>query len=823
MTTRRWLMIALAGVAVLLIVGRNLAGVYADYLWYDALGAGALWRARMGAVAILRVGSGTIAGLFAFANLYAVRQSVVSLVFPRRLANLEIGEEVPGRYLVAVAALLAVILGALLAMSSDDWMSVVLSRSSRPFNEADPYFGQDLGFFVYWLPLESSLWMWAFYVVIVVAISVILLYALTPSLKWQRGGLYASTYVKRHVTVLIGVLLLLLAWSFRLDMYSLLIDGGGAEGAFSWADHRIGVPGDLLLALLTLGAALIVVWSGFVGQLKLAAVSVLTIVGLSVVVREVAPLVASRMGTDGQRTSREQPYLATRATYTRRAFAVDLIPRAESSAAFASLSAALPGLPLWDPPALVRATNSGRGASDPAPLVGWRATPTALTADVIESAGPGASIHTPWTAVRVVASDADERGAPLRADVPANAIGDDIPVDAPLIYPAAPQITVIADSLNHVSGTPLESFAARLSTAWSLQNLNLLSGELPQPHPTLISHRDVRDRLDMFAPFFAQGRSVDPILVGDTLYWSVDLYSVSDSYPLSRHVVIIGSERSYLHHAAVGIVQASTGEVMIVPDSTLDPIAASWRNRLPSLFTTWSALPAGIRPRLLPPVDAIVAQANAFGRFGQRGQSDVARHVPVLDGADSALATGILPMILPNQALGITVPLVDESERLRGLIIGTGGSAPSTRWYPLAQPGLRWNTVLDRLRSVDSATAATRDGPLAHGRVRAVAVRGGVAFAQPSYRWRSGSIPTLSRVALLAGDSVRSAAPPLGVVTPTAGSLPVATGDFRSSVTALYGAMRDALRRGDLVAFGRAFDALGRTLSQQGDRGARPR
>ena len=49
MTTRRWLMVALGAAAVLLVVGRAVAGVYADYLWYDALGATALWRARLGA------------------------------------------------------------------------------------------------------------------------------------------------------------------------------------------------------------------------------------------------------------------------------------------------------------------------------------------------------------------------------------------------------------------------------------------------------------------------------------------------------------------------------------------------------------------------------------------------------------------------------------------------------------------------------------------------------------------------------------------------------------------------------------------------------
>ena len=62
MTKRRWLMLALAAAAILLIAGRALAGIYADYLWYDSQGAVALWRTRLVAVATLRGGLQTWRG-----------------------------------------------------------------------------------------------------------------------------------------------------------------------------------------------------------------------------------------------------------------------------------------------------------------------------------------------------------------------------------------------------------------------------------------------------------------------------------------------------------------------------------------------------------------------------------------------------------------------------------------------------------------------------------------------------------------------------------------------------------------------------------------
>jgi len=814
MTPRRWLMAAVGTVALLLIVGRSLAGVYSDYLWYDSLGAVAVWRTRLWAVVWLRVGSALVAGAFAFVNLYAVRQSVVSLVFPRRLANLEIGEEVPGRYLMGAAIGLSVVVGVLLAVPQDDWTTAVLAVSKAMFFVTDPYNVADLGFYVYWLPFESALWMWSFLSVAVVAATVILLYALTPSLKWQRGTLFASTYVRRHLTVLVGVLLLLLAWSFRLDMYALLIDGSGAEGAFSYVDHKVGMPGDFILSLATLGAALIVLWAGAVGQFRLAGICVLTVVVFSLIVREVAPFVVQHTGTDAERVTRERPYNATRAGYTRHAFAVDAVAHVDSSIGYTSLAAALPWVPVWDPPALARAIDAGRAGDDMSVRTGWRSSPLGLIADVVDPPPPGASTRAPWTVARLLASATDERGAPFRAAGAGASATDDAPLDAPLVYPGASRFTIIPDSLNHSSGTPLESIVSRLANAWSLQNFRMLSGDLPQPKPTLIAHRDIRERIERLTPFFAQGRRIEPLLVGDSLYWSVDLYSTSSMYPISRHSMLAGEERSYVQHAAVAIIQAATGDISVVPDSVLDPIATTWVRRLPSIFGTWNALPPALRNLLPPPIDGLYAQANAFGRYGSLTDNDPPRRVPTLDGADTSLATDDLPIVLPgNQTTAIALPLVDETDRLRGLLIGTGGASRRTLWYPLAAPGQRWSAVLERLRSVDSTGGPVRDGPFARGRVRPIPVRSGIAFLQPTYRWRPQSSPALNRVALMVGDTTRSVMPSAGPAARPVEAPPV--GDPKATPASLYAAMRDALRRGDWVAFGRAFDALGRALEQR--------
>ena len=247
-----------------------------------------------------------------------------------------------------------------------------------------------------------------------------------------------------------------------------------------------------------------------------------------------------------------------------------------------------------------------------------------------------------------------------------------------------------------------------------------------------------------------------------------------------------------------------------MPDSVTDHVATTWKQLLQSIFGTWNTLPPTIPTLLPPPIDGVNAQAWAFGRFGTLVDPGPQRHVPT-DGGDTSLVTDPLPIVLPGTlTTALALPLVSEDDQLRGLFIGTGGTARKTMWYPLSAPGPRWSAILDRLRSVDSAGTVAREGPLVAGRVRSVPVHSGIAFLQPRYRRPPNTPPALYRVALL-DDSAKSIAP--NVAAPShPPEVPPTPRDLRATVAKLYAQMREALKRGDWVAFGKAFDALGRAL-----------
>jgi len=503
---RRRLLIGVVIAAALLVGGRALSLIYADYAWYGAMGAGPLWSERAGDVLLIYGLGWVVAALFSFLNLSGLGRSIGSLTLPRRLANVEFGEAVPRKYLDRFAFILSVAIAAILTPALPSWTLLALARLQVTFRESDPYFSHDLAFYTTWLPFEKALYSWAMLLVVSVSVLVVLLYSLTPGLHWERAGLRMSAHVRRHLSVLAALLLLITMWSYRLESYDLLIRGSGEEGVFSYVDHQWLLPGLLLLSITTAAAAITVFLSGWTGQIRTGFIAVTGIVVLSVTVQEFVPLIVRRFTPQTIQVSRERPYIATRVDFTRRAYALNT-------------------------------------SSDDV----LRKTAVSAALDSVSSSAAGQQL--------------------LRQDS--------------LAYPGARGLVVVSDPQLDVAAPPLGDGLSRLGYAWAYQSFDLLSDSIPR-RARLITVRDVRTRVHQMAPIFAQGSMVEAMFHADTLYWKLELYSASSNYPLSRHFVLAGEDRSYFRHAGTALVNARTARVVIAADPAPDPITQAWTTAFPN-------------------------------------------------------------------------------------------------------------------------------------------------------------------------------------------------------------------------------------------------
>mgnify|MGYP001557572120 FL=1 len=506
MTRGQRLSAALALAAAILLAGRAAAIVYSDQEWFANLGALSVWNAQVSNLLWL-YGAAVVIGIaFTWINVSAVRRSVVALIVPKRLANVEFGEEVPSARLRALTAAVRLGITAASLVALPSWTTLALWRSNVTFAETDPYFTLDLSHFVTWLPLEIGAYQWCLALFAMTAILVVALYALTPSLSWDSRGLHVTPYARRHITVLGAILLLFAAWGFRLDAFRELIQGSGVDGLLTRTDHVWLIPSDLALSLVTLGAAVVLLVAGWMGQTITAFASVTVIIIGTVAAQLVGPWISARIAASPANAVAERPYLETRAEFNARAFPRDPIPPSVKYLADSALLA-----------------NAGQ----------------------VQIRGALADVAFP-----------NARGAAVVRDVPR---------------------LIVAPRLG--------SGFARLMHAWSEQNPRMMSGTIPSS-AAFIRERDVRSRVAALAPVFTLSGSIGAIPTSRGVLWVVDLYTTSETYPLSAPHQLYNSRLTYRHHAATAYVSGGTAATIIVPDSALDPVARAWFSAHPGRYIT---------------------------------------------------------------------------------------------------------------------------------------------------------------------------------------------------------------------------------------------
>ncbi|MFI5245268.1 MAG: UPF0182 family protein [Gemmatimonadales bacterium] len=813
MKRRSWVLVSLAGLALLMLAGRLVAGIYAEWSWYAAAGALPLYRTKLAYQSGLLGGTAIAGFVLALANLYAVRSSIVSLVLPRRLGGMEFGEAVPGRRLTAVVFAISAVLAILLSLQQDDWTILALARAGLPFRESDPYAERDIGYYMYRLPFEQSLFVWAVGALATVGLVVVFLYALTPSLRLTRGKLYVSTYVRRHFAALTALAVLLVSWNYRLDSLSILANGSGAFGAFSAFDYRIAVPLLTALTFGTLVAAPMVLWSGWhgFGRITLGILALLVIAGPGA--RAALPALARWSTTDADARARETPYLRTRTLFTRRAFGLETIVDADSQrGSLVPGDAMSRGVSSWDPAALVRTTSFDRRGSSVGAF-SWEPGPGGLTA-VIATRTPVGGDHGAWMLTSTDATSADERGRalPRLTDFNATAEGG---MPAVVVEPDAAGATVVADSAGRLVAPPFVTRWERLAHAWHLQSPRLMATDVPGPRPRIVFHRDVRERVEALAPFFTIGPTLLTAVRGDSLYWVADLFVTSDDYPLSEAVMFAGSPRHYVHKAATAFVQAQTGRVLIVADAHPDAVTQSWMRKFPWLFVPRAELSAALDSLRPPSVDWATVQAGALARTGFPRDSIVPRSLAPNDDAAADVAGESPTFFAPlgeRGPLAWSLGVVDARNRVIGALVALGGASPRTEWHR-TPPSQRWSALLERLQhAADSAGFGHQRRFARRGRVQLIPTAAGIAYVQTFYEWPPDAPPSIAGVVVLQRDAVRTGASlgeALGMQHPVAGG---GAESLRARIAALYDAMSAALRRGDWRAFGQAYAQLGTLL-----------
>src|SRR5262249_37480683 len=112
----------------------------------------------------------------------------------------------------------------------------------------------------------------------------------------------------------------------------------------------------------------------------------------------------------------------------------------------------------------------------------------------------------------------------------------------------------------------------------------------------LLMRRNVRERVTALTPYLTYDD--DPyIIVGadGRLFWMLDGYTTSDTYPHARQYRFGRQTINYLRNSVKAIVDAYDGTTTFYVFDSEDPLIAGYRRIFPSLFKDASAMPAALR------------------------------------------------------------------------------------------------------------------------------------------------------------------------------------------------------------------------------------
>ncbi len=792
---------------VLLFAGRWTAGLFTERWWAAQISPEAARFVTDWALftLLLEITGVLVACAWFIGHLLLVYRAIGSVQVHRRVGNLEIREAVNMRALAWLSIGGGLVLGLLAGRGlSDSAPAIMLGWHGFQYGEAEPLLGQDLGFYLTTLPIWRLLHGYAVLLSVTALVGIATMYAVIGAVRWVDHRPAINDHARRHLGGLAVLLAMVLAWGYLLEPYELVagVIGTVHAGLF---EYRQTVA--FILAGLAIAAAFLSLWWASRGRHAV----LLSIWGLlaaaSLLGHHIIPafIGSSHASTLDPATRRHLDQLAYGMTGIR-------------DTTF-TRSAALPDPPrpaaLWHPTLAAEATeaDSGRLAAADRAVVMVNRRPRPAWLVVRDHGARGASITVvlddqTTTAGRAVLY---HEGDSLKTA----AGSPSLHLPARGIWPRGP--VSVVDSAP--GGIEVGSGLRRLALAWTLQSAELLGPGAPSQQ--VYWHLDPVERVERLAPFAVWGVP-SPHLIGGELVWLIDGYLPNATFPGSTRVRWRGGWIGSLRVGFVGVVNARTGATGIYLRHTADEIAKQWRVISDSLVQPSSAIPSEIVRALDYPAEALEAQVRVLAQphwglgqvigrgepFGSSGPSDEAIWTADTSGVELVIAYEQAPQ---RQVSAIVrARMMDGWEGLSILRIDSLLSLPEpaglqSRWG-------RFPTFQQLKDSVEKAGARLEPGP-----IRYWPTATGLGAYQVHFARRDGQEPILAWVSVAvaerrgAGHDLEEAwQNMLGLSAPiiSAGE----RGGQLLEARRYIDAADAALKRGDLEAFGRAWDALKRAL-----------
>jgi len=656
------LLIPVVIVLVLLLGGfGGLVTFYADLLWFREVGFSSVFTTVLRTRILLFVLFGTAMATLVGLNLvlaYRLRPAFRPMSLEQQ--NLE-------RYRVALeprlrSVLLGVtgILGLFAGTSAAGrWQTWLLWRNGTPFGVDDPQFGRDISYFTFTYPFQRFVLGFLFTAVVLSILAAAATHYLFGGIRLQTPGERVTAAARGHLSVLLGIFVLLKAVAYYLDRFGLMFSPRGIVTGASYTDVNAVLPAKAILLFVALICAGTFIANVVVRNFFLPAIAFGLLIVSAVVIGGIYPAVVEQFSVRPNANEKEAPYIARNIAATRSAYGIvegQTVTRtsypARTTATTAELRAetgTIPNARLLDPNVLtdtftqLQQIRNVYGFADKLDIdrytVDGKMQDYVVAVRELDSSELTGN-QTNWINRHLVythgngfvaapANQVQPGGQPVftTGNLPTKG---DIRVTQPRIYygellddysvvgrsgsgdrefdrPAdddgtgdgGEQINFTYDGRG---GVAIDNPTRRLAYALYFRERNLLLSGALNDNSKILYVRNPRDRVEKVAPYLQIDGDPYPAVVGGRIKWILDGYTTSDGFPYSeRETLGEVTQDSLTGTGVAGQPQEQVNYIRNSVKATVDAYDGTvtlyaFDERDPVLRTWQKAFPGTVRP-----------------------------------------------------------------------------------------------------------------------------------------------------------------------------------------------------------------------------------
>jgi uncharacterized membrane protein (UPF0182 family) len=558
-----------------------------------------------------------------------------------------------GKIAIGVLATLMLVFGG--SAASGEWKVFLAWRNRTPFGVTDKHFNKDISFFVFDYPWLRVLLGFGYSIVLLSLVAAIITHYLYGGFRPSAKGQKASGAAQVQFSILLGLLVLLKAFSYWLDRFGqTTADSRLFTGISYTGDHAV-LPSKEILAVIAVLCAFLFFANVVRKTWLLPGVGTVVLILSAILLGALWPASLQQIRVRPSEPVKESAYISKNIAATRQAYGLENTKvtdyQAKTTAQPDQLAAdaeVLPGIRLIDP------TVVGPTFEQLQQVRGFYSFPTDLDVDrykignqvrdtviavreVQVDALPAGqrnwnNDHTVYThGFGVVAANGNERapdGTPVFSEKdlpPTGQLGD----YEPRIYfgEQSPDYSIVGGAKN---GSPVEldtpegqkggdptlntyqgkggvslgSFGNKLLYATKFRDANILLSSRVNTDSKILYDRTPRERVEKAAPWLTPDGDPYPAIVDGQVVWIVDGYTTSANYPYSQKVALDDSTRDTTTGRGtiasqpseqINYIRNSVKAVVNAYDGSVDLYA--WDESDPVLKTWMKAFPGTVKPK----------------------------------------------------------------------------------------------------------------------------------------------------------------------------------------------------------------------------------